>query len=112
MPTKKEVKLQLRLYPEKDEQHRRALAWLKQQKGDGASYGDLVARAICSLIDREKHEEAEERMRQVVREEIRANLQNAAVTTTSSIPSPAESKKPAEGSLRKAKGFMSGMGFG
>lgn len=112
MSGKKEIKLQLRFYPEKDELHRRALAWLMERKADGASYADLVSRAICSLINHQQNDAADERMRQVVRDEIRNSLRTVTVAAPSAAVAPAEPPKPTEGSLRKAKGFMSSMGFG
>ena len=104
---KKQTKLQLRMYPERNEQHRRALAWLTEHKTAGASYADLVSKAICCQIDQEQRMDAEERMRQLVREEIRRSLHG----TTISAPQ-LEPQNPSEGSLRKAKDFMSGLGFG
>ena len=104
---KKQTKLQLRMYPERNEQHRRALAWLMEHKTVGLSYADLVSKAICSQIDREQRMDAEERMRQLVREEIRRSLHGAAISAPQLEP-----QKLSEGSLRKAKDFMSGLGFG
>lgn len=112
MSSKKEIKLQLRFYPEKDERHRRALAWLLEQKADGASYGDLVSQAICTQIDHQQSDAADEHMRQVVREEIRNSLRTVTFTAPSMASTLTEPPKPTEGSLRKAKSFMSGMGFG
>ena len=111
MSTKHETKLQLRLYPEKDEQHRRALAWLKEHKMDGVSYGDLVAQAICGMIDGKQREDEQEQMRQVVRDELRIGLRNVTAVATAAAP-PADAPKPTEGSRRKAQSFMAGMGFG
>ena len=103
---KKQMKLQLRLYPERKEQHRRALAWLTEHKAAGVSYADLVSKAICNQIDREQRIDAEERMRQLVREEIRRSLHGAAISAPQMDP-----QNSSEGSLRKAKDFMSGLGF-
>ena len=104
---KKQTKLQLRMYPERNEQHRRALAWLMEHKTAGVSYADLVSKAICCQIDREQRMDAEERMRQLVREEIRRSLHGATISAPQLEP-----QNPSEGSLRKAKDFMSGLGFG
>lgn len=104
---RKQTKIQLRMYPERNEQHRRALAWLAENKMAGVSYADLVSKAICSQIDREQRNDAEERMRQLVREEIRRNLQGATISAPQMDP-----QNSSEGSLRKAKDFMSGLGFG
>lgn len=104
---KKQTKLQLRMYPERNEQHRRALAWLMEHKTAGASYADLVSKAICCQIDQEQRMDAEERMRQLVREEIRRSLQGATISAPQ-----VEQQNPSERSLRKAKDFMSGLGFG
>ena len=104
---KKQTKLQLRMYPERNEQHRRALAWLTEHKTAGASYADLVSKAICSQIDQEQRMDAEERMRQLVREEIRRSLHGAAISEPQVEP-----QNFSEGNLRKAKDFMSGLGFG
>ena len=104
---KKQTKLQLRMYPERNEQHRRALAWLMEHKTVGVSYADLVSKAICSQIDREQRMDAEERMRQLVREETRHSLHGAAI-----IAPQVEPQNPSDGSLRKAKDFMSGLGSG
>ena len=104
---RKQTKLQLRMYPERNEQHRRALVWLAEHKTAGTSYADLVSKAICSQIDREQRNDAEENMRQLVREEIRRSLHGAAI-----IAPQVEPQNPSEGSLRKAKDFMSGLGFG
>ncbi len=112
MSSKKEIKLQLRFYPEKDERHRRAMAWLREQKRGGASYADLVSQAICSLIDRQQSEDADEHIWQVVREEISKSLRDCSVTALCTASAPAKPPKSTEGSLRKAKGFMSSMGFG
>ena len=104
---KKQMKLQLRMYPERNELHRRALAWLTEHKTAGVSYADLVSKAICSQIDQEQRINAEESMRKLVREEIRRSLQGAAISALQ-----VELQNPSEGSLRKAKDFMSGLGFG
>ena len=104
---KKQTKLQLRMYPERNEQHRRALAWLTEHKTAGASYADLVSKAICCQIDREQRMDAEEQMRQLVREEIRRSLHGAAI-----IVPQVEPQNSSAGSLRKAKDFMSSLGFG
>ena len=104
---KKQTKLQLRMYPERNELHRRALAWLMEHKTAGVSYADLVSKAICSQIDQEQRIDAEERMRQLVREEIRHSLHGAAISAPQVEP-----QNTSEGSLRKAKDFMSDMGFG
>ena len=104
---KKQMKFQLRMYPARNEQHRRALAWLTEHKTAGASYADLVSKAICCQIDQEQRMDAEERMRQLVREEIRRSLQGATISAPQ-----VEQQNPSEGSLRKAKDFMSGLGFG
>ena len=104
---KKQTKLQLRMYPERNEQHRRALAWLMEHKTAGVSYADLVSKAICCQIDQEQRNDAEERMRQLVREEIRRSLHGAAISAPQMDP-----QNSSEGSLRKAKDFMSGLGFG
>lgn len=109
---KKETKLQLRLYPEKNLQHRRALEWLMTQRADGASYGDLVSGVICDLLDRQESDNAEEKMRQVVRDEIRSNLHTITVTATPASSAPIAPPKASDESQRKAKGFMSAMGFG
>ena len=104
---RKQTKIQLRMYPERNEQHRRALAWLTEHKTAGVSYADLVSKAICCQIDQEQRMDAEERMRQLVREEIRRSLQGATISAPQ-----VEQQNPSEGSLRKAKDFMSGLGFG
>ena len=104
---RKQTKLQLRMYPERNERHRRALIWLTEHRTAGVSYADLVSKAICSQIDREQRMDAEERMRQLVREETRHSLHGAAI-----IAPQVEPQNPSEGSLRKAKDFMSGLGFG
>ena len=46
-------------------------------------------------------------MRQFVREEIRRSLHGATISAPQ-----LEQQNPSEGSLRKAKDFMSGLGFG
>ena len=104
---RKQTKIQLRMYPERNEQHRRAMAWLMEHKTVGLSYADLVSKAICSQIDREQRMDAEENMRKLVREEIRRSLHGAAISAPQ-----LEQQNPSEGSLRKAKDFMSGLGFG
>ena len=104
---RKQTKIQLRMYPERNEQHRRALAWLTEHKTAGVSYADLVSKAICSQIDQEQRMDAEKSMRQLVREEIRRSLHGAAI-----IAPQVEQQNPSDGSLRKAKDFMSDMGFG
>ena len=104
---RKQTKLQLRMYPERNEQHRRALVWLAEHKTAGTSYADLVSKAICCQIDREQRMDAEESMRQLVREEIRRSLHGAAISAPQVEP-----QNFSEGSLRKAKDFMSGLGFG
>ena len=104
---KKQTKLQLRMYPERNEQHRRALAWLTEHKTADTSYADLVAKAICSQIEQEQRIDAEEKMRKLVREEIRRSLHGATISALQLEP-----QNPSEGSLRKAKDFMSGLGFG
>ena len=104
---KKQTKLQLRMYPERNERHRRALIWLTEHRTAGVSYADLVSKAICCQIDQKQRMDAEERMRQLVREEIRCSLQGATISAPQ-----VEQQNPSEGSLRKAKDFMSGLGFG
>lgn len=104
---KKQMKFQLRMYPARNEQHRRALAWLTEHKTADTSYADLVAKAICSQIEQEQRIDAEEKMRKLVREEIRRSLHGAAISAPQ-----VEQQKSSERSLRKAKDFMSGLGFG
>ena len=104
---KKQPKLQLRMYPERNEQHRRALAWLMEHRMAGVSYADLVSKAICGQIDREQRMDVEEKMRQLVREEIQRSLHGTAISAPQM-----EAQNSSEGSLRKAKDFMSGLGFG
>ena len=103
----KQTKLQLRMYPERNEQHRRALAWLMEHRMAGVSYADLVSKAICGQIDREQRMDVEEKMRQLVREEIQRSLHGTAISAPQM-----EAQNSSEGSLRKAKDFMSGLGFG
>ena len=51
--------------------------------------------------------DAEEKMRQLVREEIRRSLHGTAISAPQ-----VEQQNPSEGSLRKVMDFMSGLGFG
>ena len=110
--SKQPVKLQLRMYPEKNEHHRRALAWLTEHKADGASYADLVSQCICAQIDRQQTDDTEERLRQVIREELRNGLRSVTINAVPAESSQVEPQRTSEKGLSKAKGFMSGMGFG
>ena len=82
---KKQTKLQLRMYPERNEQHRRALAWLMEHKTVGVSYADLVSKAICSQIDREQRMDAAACPRGDPAQPARCNHKRATVGTAESL---------------------------